>query len=99
LIFSFILRKPLISKLGLTQVVDFHDIFRYFPIFPVISNSFLVRGKRGLAEADLPRGVENAVCATFFTPSADYAISSSVDFFAAHSFHAHSLLNELFQLR
>jgi len=33
LIFNVQLRKPLISKPGLTQVVDFHDIFRYFSCF------------------------------------------------------------------
>jgi hypothetical protein len=33
LIFNLDLCKSLISKLGLMQVVDFHVIFRYFPIF------------------------------------------------------------------
>jgi hypothetical protein len=33
LIFNVQLRKSLISKPGLTQVVDFHDIFRYFSCF------------------------------------------------------------------
>jgi len=33
LIFNLDLRKSLIFKLGLTQVVDLHDIFRYFQCF------------------------------------------------------------------
>jgi hypothetical protein len=49
LIFRLDLRKSLIFKPGLTQVVDFHDFSRFFQIVAAISHAFLQMGKTCLA--------------------------------------------------
>jgi hypothetical protein len=50
LIFNLTLRKSLICKPGLTQVVDFHDIFRYFRYFSCNS----ISGKYTLGDPNSP---------------------------------------------
>jgi hypothetical protein len=49
LIFNLTLRKSLIFKIGLTQVVDFHDIFRYF-------SCFFTKGENTLGGCAFPFG-------------------------------------------
>jgi hypothetical protein len=58
LIFNPKLRKSLISKPSLTQVVDFHDIFRYFQLFPMLFWIRLAERRRRRRKARRPEIVE-----------------------------------------